>query len=55
MDLPNSVGLFPTKSVIANEVVKKLTMLEATFGNLKKLVSDSGIAFTCKDFRLYCT
>lgn len=47
--------LFPTKSTTTKEVVDKLTVIEATFGNPEKLVSDRGAAFTLEDFREYCT
>lgn len=47
--------LFPTKSVTAQEVIDKLTVMEATFGNPEKVVSDRGTAFTSKDFGDYCS
>ncbi|CAI6372644.1 unnamed protein product [Macrosiphum euphorbiae] len=47
--------LFPTKSVTAQEVIEKLTVMEATFGNPGKIVSDRGAAFTSKDFGDYCS
>lgn len=47
--------LFPTKSVTAKEVIDKLAVMEATFGNPEKLVSDRGTAFTSKDFGNYCS
>lgn len=46
--------LFPTKSVTADEVIDRLTLLETTFGNPKKSVSDRGSAFTSESFRQYC-
>lgn len=46
--------LFPTKSVTAKEVIDKLEVMETTFGNPEKLVSDRGTAFTSKDFVNYC-
>lgn len=38
----------------ANEVIEKLTILEATFDNPKKLISDRGAAFTSNEFSCYC-
>lgn len=47
--------LFPTKSTTTKEVIDKLTVIETTFGNPEKLMSDRGAAFTSEDFREYCT
>lgn len=47
--------LFPTRSVTAKEVIDKLAVMEATFGNPETLVSDRGTAFTSKDFSNYCS
>lgn len=47
--------LFSTKSVTAKEDIDKLAVIEATFGNPGKLVSDRGTAFTSNVFGNYCS
>jgi len=47
--------LFSTKSVTAKEVIDKLAVMETTFGNPEKVVSDRGSAFTSKVFGNYCS
>jgi len=46
--------LFPTKSTAASEVVDRLSLLEVTFGNPERIVSDRGTAFTSHSFEQYC-
>uniref|UniRef100_A0A2S2QL03 RNA-directed DNA polymerase n=1 Tax=Sipha flava TaxID=143950 RepID=A0A2S2QL03_9HEMI len=46
--------LFPTKSTTSSEVISKLHLLQGTFGNPRRIVSDRGAAFTSQDFKEYC-
>lgn len=46
--------LFPTKSTAASEVIDRLALLEVTFGNPERIVSDRGTAFTSHSFEQYC-
>lgn len=47
--------LFPTKTVSTKEVTDRLAILETTFTNPEKLVSDRGSAFTFEDFHDCCS
>lgn len=47
--------LFSTKNVTVKEVIDKLAVMETTFGNPEKLLSDIGTAFTSKVFGNYCS
>lgn len=40
------VWLYPTKSTTSDEVIKKLKKQAVTFGNLRRIVTDRGTAFT---------
>ena len=46
--------LFATKTRNAAEVVKNLSILEAVFGNPKRIISDKGGAFVSNEFHDYC-
>lgn len=46
--------LYPTKTTNTKEVLEKLRMQQATFGNPKRIISDKGAAFTSKDFEDFC-
>lgn len=46
--------IFPTKTTTTQEVIVKLEVLQQTFGNPKRIVSDRGTAFTSQDFKKYC-
>lgn len=47
--------LFPTKSVTTKGVSDQLAVLETTYGNPKKLVSDRGTTFTSEKFHNCCS
>jgi len=47
--------LFPTKSTTSKEVVDKMyIILQATFSNPTRLISDRGAAFMSEEFKKYC-
>lgn len=46
--------LCPTKSTSAREVISKLELQSAVFGNPFQIISDRGSAFTSDDFKTYC-
>ena len=48
------VWLYPTKSTDAKEVISKLEIQKAIFGNPTRIISDKGSAFTSKEFQDYC-
>lgn len=48
------VWLYPTKSTTAGEVIAKLELQKAVFGNPAQIISDRGSAFTSKEFEEYC-
>lgn len=47
--------LFPTRSTTSKEVVDKMNILQATFGNPTRLISDRGAEFTSGEFKKYCS
>lgn len=47
--------LFPAKTVTTKDVIDRLAVLENTFGNPKKLMSDRRTAFTSEKFHNYCS
>lgn len=46
--------IFPTKSTGTNEVLNKIQILQQTFGNPRRIITDRGTAFTSNDFKEYC-
>ncbi|GFY40445.1 transposon Tf2-6 polyprotein [Trichonephila inaurata madagascariensis] len=46
--------LYPVKTVSADSVLDKLRLQQKTFGNLKRIITDRGSAFTSKAFNDYC-
>ncbi|XP_037297451.1 uncharacterized protein K02A2.6-like [Manduca sexta] len=48
------VWLFPCKSTTTKEVLIKLEVLQQTFGNPERVITDRGTAFTSNDFQQYC-
>ena len=48
------VWLYPTKSTTTKEVVAKLEVQKAVFGNPTQIISDRGTAFTSDEFKDYC-
>lgn len=48
------VWLYPTKTTNAKEVITRLTVQQAIFGNLQRIISDRGAAFTSGEFQEYC-
>lgn len=48
------VWIFPTKTLNTPEVLSKLTLLQAIFGNPRRIVTDRGGAFRSHDFEAYC-
>lgn len=48
------VWIFPVKTVTAKESIEKMEMLQQTFGNPNRIISDRGTAFTSKEFEEYC-
>lgn len=47
--------LFPTRSTTSKEVVDKMNILQATFGNSTRLISDRGAAFISGESKRYCS
>ncbi|CAI6368075.1 unnamed protein product [Macrosiphum euphorbiae] len=43
--------LFPTKSITSKEVQDKMNILQATFGNPTRMISDHGAAFKSGEFK----
>jgi len=43
------------KSTTSKEVVDKMNILQATFGNRTRLISDRGTALTSGEFKKYCS
>ncbi|GJQ71849.1 hypothetical protein Trydic_g11527 [Trypoxylus dichotomus] len=48
------VWIYPTKTVAIQEVVDKLSSLKQIFRNPKRIIVDTGSAFTSEQFRNYC-
>ncbi|KAL0861495.1 hypothetical protein ABMA27_009023 [Loxostege sticticalis] len=48
------VWLFPTKSTTSRETIDKLLILQQTFGNPTRYITDRGTAFTSGEFKTYC-
>ena len=48
------VWIYPTKTTNSKEVIQKLEIQKAAFGNPKNLISDKGTAFTSSEFKNYC-
>ena len=48
------VWLYPTRGTGVDEVIKKLDLQQAIFGNPRRIVSDRGSAFTSTNFTDYC-
>lgn len=48
------VWLYPTRTVSAKEVLKKLGAQQEIFGNPERVISDRGSAFTSSEFQNYC-
>lgn len=46
--------IFPTKSTTTSETVSKLKIIQETFGNPKRIISDRGTSFSSKEFAEYC-
>lgn len=46
--------LFPVKSTSTKEVLQKLFIIQSTFGNPSRIITDRGSAFTSTDFHEYC-
>lgn len=46
--------IFPTKSTTTKEVLAKMSIIQQTFGNPRRIVTDRGTAFTSEDFNNYC-
>lgn len=46
--------VFPTKTTTTKEVLSKLSIIQCTFGNPRRIISDRGSAFTSNDFQKYC-
>lgn len=46
--------IYPVKSTTTEEVIQKLTIQQAIFGNLRRIITDKGTAFTSSRFRSYC-
>ncbi|XP_011693094.1 PREDICTED: uncharacterized protein LOC105453089 [Wasmannia auropunctata] len=46
--------LYPTKMVTSKETIKKLELQKSVFGNLSRIISDRGTAFTSAEFEDYC-
>jgi transposase InsO family protein len=49
------VWVYPTKTTSTAEVVAKLEVQKAVFGNPYQIISDKGTAFTSSEFAEYCT
>lgn len=49
------VWIFPTKTTNTKEVLDKLIVLQQTFGNPQRIISDKETAFTSSQFSDYCT
>ncbi|GFS48055.1 retrovirus-related Pol polyprotein from transposon 17.6 [Trichonephila inaurata madagascariensis] len=47
--------LYPVKTVSAENALEKLKLQQKTFGNLVRIITDRGSAFTSKLFNDYCT
>ncbi|XP_058064691.1 uncharacterized protein LOC131214326, partial [Anopheles bellator] len=48
------VWLFPTKSTTAEEAIRKLRVINDTFGNPRRIICDRGAAFTSGLFEKFC-
>lgn len=48
------VWIFPTKSTGTSEVLKKMKIMQDTFRNPRRIVTDRGTAFTSNEFKEYC-
>lgn len=48
------IWLYPVKSTTSREVIAKLEVQKAVFGNPAQVVSDRGTAFTSNEFEEYC-
>ncbi|KAG7305339.1 hypothetical protein JYU34_009402 [Plutella xylostella] len=48
------VWLFPTKGTTSAETIDKLLILQQTFGNPRRYITDRGSCFTSHDFKEYC-
>lgn len=46
--------LYPTKTMSAAETVSKMEILQSTFGNPSRIISDRGGAFTSIEFTKFC-
>ena len=46
--------LFPVKSTSTKDVLSKLSVIQTTFGNPSRIITDRGTAFTSNDFHDYC-
>lgn len=46
--------IYPTKSTTAEEAIERLRKQAAVFGNLRRILSDHGAAFTSNAFKQYC-
>lgn len=48
------VWIYPTKTTNTKEVLKKLRNQQKILGNLRRIITDRGSAFTSVDFQNYC-
>lgn len=48
------VWLYPVKSTTSKEVISKLELQKAIFGNPMQIISDKGSAFTSHEYQDYC-
>lgn len=48
------IWLYATNSTGATEVINRLKKQSSAFGNLRRIISDRGSAFTSKEFEEYC-
>lgn len=46
--------IFPTKTTTTKETLDKLMIIQQTFGNPRRIISDRGTAFSSNDFAEYC-
>lgn len=46
--------LYPTKTMSASETLSKIEILQSTFGNPSRIISDKGGAFTSTEFAKFC-
>lgn len=49
------IWLFPVKGTTCQETITKMQILQQTFGNPRRIITDKGTAFTANEFSNYCT